>query len=145
MKGQNKLHILAGGGIVYRLRDEKKEPEVLLIHRNGVWDLPKGKAEKRESIEMTAVREVAEEVGSRIPSIVSKIGSSYHEYDEKDTCFGKTTHWYSMIFTAEENLHPQQEEGIEKIEWVPLSQAIERVGYETLKNILQDFQQQKKV
>lgn len=35
--------------------------EILFIKRNGRWDLPKGKAEKRETIEETAIREVEEE------------------------------------------------------------------------------------
>ena len=37
--------------------------EILLIYRNGVWDLPKGKIEFGESYEDAALREVAEETG----------------------------------------------------------------------------------
>ncbi len=139
MSDSNAIPVSAAGGIVFKYTDQKAEPEVLMILRNGVWDLPKGKLEKGERIEMCAVREVAEEVGSGIPAIVKKLGTTYHEYSEKQTLMGKTTHWYSMIFTQKENLHPQLEEGIEKIEWVEISGAKERAGYDNLKQILKKY------
>ncbi len=45
--------IYAGGGVV-----KNSSGQILFIHRLGVWDLPKGKAEKGESNEETALREV---------------------------------------------------------------------------------------
>lgn len=137
--------INAAGGIVFKYSGDSEVPQVLMILRNGVWDLPKGKAEEGETIEMCAVREVAEEVGSSLPAIVTDLGTTYHEYREADTLMGKTTQWYSMIFTKEENLHPQYNEGIEKVEWVGLPDAIEKTGYDTLKPLLKKFSQQKKV
>ncbi len=38
--------IEAGGGVVFRISEET-ELQVLLIYRNGVWDIPKGKREKK--------------------------------------------------------------------------------------------------
>jgi 8-oxo-dGTP pyrophosphatase MutT (NUDIX family) len=131
--------ILAAGGIVIKSQGENSEIQVLMIFRNGTWDLPKGKLEKGESIEMCAAREVAEEVGSGIPAIIKKIGTTYHEYPEKDKVMGKTTHWYSMVFTREEELVPQVEEGIEKIKWMGFSEAVEKAGFENLKEILKKF------
>ena len=55
-------HIIAAGGVVFRI--EHEVVSILLIFRNGVWDLPKGKLEKGESIEMCASREVSEETGT---------------------------------------------------------------------------------
>jgi|AntRauTorckE6833_2_1112554.scaffolds.fasta_scaffold00040_13 8-oxo-dGTP pyrophosphatase MutT (NUDIX family) len=134
--------VTAAGGIVWRYPKNSSEPEVLMIFRNGYWDLPKGKLEKGETIEMCAVREVSEEVGSGIPSIIYKIGTSYHEYTEKGKkkIRGKTTHWYSMIFTQEEALIPEEKEGIEEVKWVRLGKAIELAGFENLKNVLKTFQ-----
>ena len=48
----------AAGGVVYNTKNE-----ILLIHRRGFWDLPKGKMEIDETIEDTAIREVEEETG----------------------------------------------------------------------------------
>lgn len=139
MSDPEALPVSAAGGIVFKYKDPKTEPEVLMIFRNGVWDLPKGKLEKGEHIEMCAVREVAEEVGSGIPAIVKKLGTTYHEYYENQKLIGKTTYWYSMIFTQSEDLKPQLEEGIEKIEWVEVSKAIGKAGYENLKQILKKY------
>ena len=111
-----------------------------MIFRNGKWDLPKGKLEDGETVEMCAVREVAEEVGSQLPSIVTGLGTTYHEYMDKGERIGKTTHWYSMIFTkGEQSFIPQKEEGIEKVEWMILSKAIDAAGFENLKKILKKF------
>ncbi|MEX0721220.1 MAG: NUDIX domain-containing protein [Balneolaceae bacterium] len=136
--------ISAAGGIVFRFVANSEELEILLIFRNGVWDLPKGKLEEGEVLEMCAVREVAEEVGSSLPAIVSKIGTTYHEYQEGNKLIGKTTYWYSMLFTKNEKLEPQQEEGIQKIEWYTLSKAIEKAGYDNLRQIMKKFNDKKK-
>ena len=41
-------HIKAAGGVVYELRET--DVFVLLIFRNGYWDIPKGKLEKGEDL-----------------------------------------------------------------------------------------------
>lgn len=136
--------INAAGGIVFRYGRVEDEPDVLLIFRNNLWDLPKGKAEEGESMEMCAAREVAEETGTSLPAIVSKLGTTYHEYFEEGNHIGKTTWWFSMIYTKSERLEPQTEEGIEKAEWFPVSKALEIIGYDNLKPIIRKFIQQKK-
>ena len=55
--------ITAGGGIV------ESEHGFLLIKRKGMWDLPKGKQDKGEEIEQTAIREIEEECGINGPTI----------------------------------------------------------------------------
>ena len=131
--------IAAAGGVVFRYSEGNSEPKVLMIFRNGVWDLPKGKLEAGESIPMCAVREVAEEVGSSLPSIVREIDTTYHEYPEGKKIMGKTTYWYSMIFTTPETFTPQKAEGIEAVEWMPVSEARNKAGYENLKKVLRKF------
>lgn len=134
--------ITAAGGVVYVQDETTNQPKVLLIYRNGVWDLPKGKLEKGESISMCAAREVAEETGSEIPIIISELGTTYHEYKEKKKHFGKTTYWYSMIFPRIQKLIPQKSEGIERMDWVLLNEAEQMVGFDNLKVVLQRFRLQ---
>lgn len=140
MKKKKIKLIAAAGGVVYQFEKGRKEPLVLLILRNGVWDIPKGKLEKGESIEMCAVREVAEETGTELPILISALGETYHEYQEKKKTIGKTTFWYSMIFGKHQVFTPQGKEGIEKVSWIPLSQAKEQVGFENLKQVLDLFE-----
>lgn len=132
----NRVPVTAAGGIVMRYASVREAPEVLMIFRNGYWDLPKGKLEPPETIAMCAVREVAEEAGISLPSIIKKVGTTYHEYPEKGKVMAKTTHWYSMILTKAEAFTPQEKEGIENVEWVSLDEAISKAGFENLKGIL---------
>ena len=141
MNKSNVEPIVAGGGIIYRYKTHTREPDILMIFRNGKWDLPKGKLESGEELPMCAAREVSEEVDCSIPSIVKKVGTTYHEYDEGEKLMGKTTHWYAMILTKEESFTPQEKEGITKVEWVPFTKAVELAGFENLKEILKIFRQ----
>ncbi|MCG8372453.1 MAG: NUDIX domain-containing protein [Balneolales bacterium] len=128
--------LIAAGGIVFKINEAHLTPDVLLIFRNGTWDLPKGKLEKGESIPMCAAREVAEETGSLLPILVSDLGTTYHEYVEKENLFGKTTYWWAMVFPKKVELTPQKEEGILEISWKPIDKAIEIVGFENLREVL---------
>ncbi|MEM8487509.1 MAG: NUDIX hydrolase [Bacteroidota bacterium] len=119
--------VVAGGGFV--MREGNKEPEVLMIFRKGVWDLPKGKLDDGESIEECALREVREEVGIKKLAMVSPLGTTVHGYPRKNKYKVKTTYWYQME-TPERSFVPQAEEQIEKVEWMPWSKALDKIGYE---------------
>lgn len=132
--------IEAGGGVVYK-KSEKNDFLVLLIFRNGVWDIPKGKREKKESREMCARREVMEEVqADALPIINDELVSTYHSYEQKGKVYNKTTFWYSMQFkNNDQEFSPETSEGIEKVEWIELEEAITKVGYQNLIPVLKDF------
>lgn len=129
--------IKAGGGVLYRYINS--EVEVLLIKRSGVWDLPKGKLEEGEEIDQCAVREVAEEVGISLPDIDQYLCDTYHEYEESGELVGKTTVWYSMIHKPHVEMTPQTEEGITDLQWLALREAIKKVGFENLRDVLLTF------
>lgn len=105
----------AGGGIVRNDKDE-----VLFIFRRKKWDLPKGKAERGEQINETALREVEEECGIKVklddPEIYT---SSYHVYKEAGKYVLKTSYWFLMHIDENSPAPtPQAEEEIEKVDWV---------------------------
>lgn len=133
--------ITAAGGVVVDTLDKDSDHKVLLIHRRGVWDLPKGKLEEGESIEECAIREVSEEVGLKTePTVVAPLIQTYHEYERSNIRYGKTTHWYLMKLNSNNfEFIPQKEEGIEKVEWVPLERAKGKVGYDNLKEVLEEL------
>ena len=99
----------AAGGLV--LNDEK---EILFIYRNSIWDLPKGRIEKGESIETAAIREVEEECGICNVSIEKKLLITYHIYFQNGIRL-KETHWFLMSSNFKGNLKPQLEEGITEV------------------------------
>jgi len=129
--------IKAGGGVLYS--KEKSPPTILLIKRNGIWDLPKGKLEEDESIEECSAREVAEEVGVPLPRIHEFLCETYHEYEMNGEKIGKKTYWFSMEATQTKDLTPQKEEGITDLEWVEISEALNRVGYQNLVDVIKTF------
>lgn len=134
------IPLKAAGGVLFRKRGGVTE--ILLIRRNGVWDLPKGKLEDGESIEACAVREVEEEVGAHSLAIVSHLCNTYHEYQERSVHYGKTTYWYLMEAQSEESLlqmEPQEKEGITALEWVEAENALERVHFDNLKTVVRAF------
>lgn len=104
--------INAAGGII-----ENEEDEVLMIFRNGKWDLPKGKQEEGEDIKMTARREVEEECGIRIRRFGKKVCVTDHTYELNGKKMLKHTYWYKMK-TKKCLAFPQTEENITEVVWV---------------------------
>jgi 8-oxo-dGTP pyrophosphatase MutT (NUDIX family) len=106
-------NVVAGGGKVSNAKNE-----TLFIYRNDKWDLPKGKAEKNESIEETAVREVEEETGVEGLKITKPLPTTYHIFKRNGRHKIKVTYWYEMTTDFEGKLYPQENEGITKVEWL---------------------------
>ncbi len=106
-------HINAGGGLVIN-----EKGEYLLIFRNGVWDLPKGKQEPNEDIREAALREVEEECGIIAPDMKELICITHHCYHLKGNFMLKHTYWYRMAYTNGCAPKPQKEENIQKCVWV---------------------------
>lgn len=106
-------NVIAGGGKVYN-----KEGKVLFIFRNGKWDLPKGKIEKKESIEETAIREVEEETGVTGLKIVKPLETTYHIFKRRGRYRIKITYWFEMVTAFDGKLYPQEKEGITKVKWL---------------------------
>ena len=123
--------IEAAGGIV-----SNNEQEILFIRRLGKWDLPKGKMEKGESREESAVREIEEETGLKDVELVRFINTTYHIYVERNgEKILKCTHWFEMNFDGEDTSKPQTEEGITEVAWKNYSQIENEVFPNTFKNI----------
>lgn len=130
--------IEAAGGIV-----SNPDNEVLFIKRLGKWDLPKGKMEKGESREESAVREIEEETGLKDVELVNFINTTYHIYVERNgEKILKCTHWFEMNFKGEDTSKPQTEEGITEVAWKNTSQIESEVFPNTFRNIkliIQEF------
>lgn len=106
-------NVVAGGGKVYN-----DAGEILFIYRNDKWDLPKGKAESYETIEETALREVAEETGVAGLKIVKPIETTYHIFKRNGKHKIKITYWFEMKTSFTGKLYPQENEGITKVSWL---------------------------
>ena len=112
-----KLTKAAGGAVI------SKKDEVLMIHRHGRWDLPKGKKNSGEKNKETAIREVMEETGIKKLEITKKLSITYHFYRRNKRLIIKKTHWYLMKAKRNQEMEPAIKEGIMKVRWVPFEKA----------------------
>jgi 8-oxo-dGTP pyrophosphatase MutT (NUDIX family) len=108
--------IETAGGLV------KRKNEFLFIERNGLWDLPKGKVEKNETIEKAAVREIEEECGIKQPSLNYLLGYTFHTYKYEGTPVLKKNWWFMLDYTGSKKVTPQVEEGISQVVWLKKKQ-----------------------
>ncbi len=120
----------AAGGVV---RNELGE--VLTIYRRKFWDLPKGKLDFNESPESAAVREVKEECGLKNIEMNTFLTKTFHIYTEKKKNVLKKTHWFTMTSDSKQRLLPQEEEDIEKVEWMNKEKILEKFYPKTYHSI----------
>ncbi len=130
------VEVLAAGGVVSNGRDE-----VLMIERNGRYDLPKGHWEEGESIEECAVREVMEETGVEGVALGEKICETLHCYYMSNRWELKCTHWYAMQSSYDRPLTPQTEEGIVSAKWIKISdlEKFTKESFPTIKSVLSSY------
>lgn len=119
----------AGGYVACSLPDDVA---LLLIHRRGVWDLPKGHRDPGEDLETCALREVREEVGIDELRLLRPLGTTQHGYPNGEVYAVKTTYWYLMR-TSERSFQPERREGIERVGWARWAVAYRHLGYDTLR------------
>ena len=135
--------VRAAGGIV-----TDDSGDMLLILRNGRWDLPKGKVEAGETLLQAALREVEEETGihclnATMPECLSADTTNTRTFKQSNNQAIKTYHifkwgiqarranfpkgwhlkqtsWFPMHVAGQHPQGtPQNEEGITDIVWVP--------------------------
>ena len=109
--------IVAAGGLVHTGKNE-----ILLIHRRGKWDLPKGKLDEKEELAACAEREIKEETGIQELKLEKPLMVTYHTYHEFGKHILKESHWYLFKAPKQKSFIPQLEEDIDKCEWVSINQ-----------------------
>ena len=127
--------IHAAGGIV-----ADDNGNVLMIHRLGCWDFPKGKVEEGEDWETAALREVTEETGLHDITLAAPFPNTYHTYILRGTPILKITHWYAM-HAPHQPLTPQTEEDITQAVWMQQEEVSTRLedSYPSLQKLWRDM------
>lgn len=106
--------------------------KVLLVkHNEGHWDFPKGHMENNETEIQTAIREVKEE--TNIDVEVSKKYRYTLEYSPEDGIWKEVVYFIAKKKTDK---IINQESEVEKVEWVELNEAINRITYDNSREIL---------
>ena len=147
------VYVRAAGGIV-----TAPDGTMLLIQRNGRWDLAKGKVEPGETLLQAALREVQEECSvfsSRFDTKHLTLNTkhlnypvkTYHLFRAPRAWYSgpnppahrwhlKQTSWFPMT-AKKQPVNPQQEEGITGGQWVTPSEWHRRLqtSYGTLRTL----------
>ncbi len=130
--------VQAAGGAV---TDERGR--LLAIHRMGRWDLPKGKVEQDEPIDVAAVREVREECGLHDIKLLRPLCHTWHTYERKGTQHLKRTDWFLMSGQSSEPLTAQTEEDIDQARWIDAEELAEvrRDTYSSLQRVINAWEE----
>lgn len=125
----------AAGAIVYHHNAQSDTPQILLIcDQYGNWTLPKGHLDPGETEEVAAQREVLEETGidGELGAFVERISYTVHK---KGRSFPKQVAFFLMR-SESQHVTPQAEEGISAAEWFAPADALARVSYPQVRDVL---------
>ena len=106
---------------------------VLIQQKKGNWGFPKGRIEKNETEVETAIREVKEETNLDV-----KIEDPDKKYI--DTYFAKKNEFKEVIYFLAKRIGGEikpKENEIKNVEWVDLSEAINRITMKSTKFLYQ--------
>ena len=121
------------------LRDGEAGPELVLgrrmrEERGPAWSLPKGTPNDGESVEQTALREVAEETGLQV-RIVSEVGPIEYWFMQRGVRVHKTVHYFLMEATGGDiSAHDHE---FDEVRWMPLDEARRMMSYPTEREIVE--------
>ena len=131
--------VMAAGGLV-----KNKRNSVLMIYKNDIWDLPKGKIDNGELASDAAIREVYEETNVKDLNILPGEHTTHHMYNiSRSILFPrmvlKETTWFLMESKSAVKLMPQLEESITKVAWIPVQNIKTTRTYESIKVVFGRF------
>jgi len=124
----------SSGGAVIALRDGLAHVALIATRGRTRWGLPKGAVSEGETSEQAALREVLEETGLEA-KILKPLDTIEYYFRIGDTLIKKRVDFYLMEHTGG-TMTPQLSE-VDDVEWVELSQAIERASFDSEKKLLE--------
>jgi 8-oxo-dGTP pyrophosphatase MutT (NUDIX family) len=121
----------SAGGVVIRFHGS--QPQLVVGSRrrerdSRTWTLPKGTPNAGESIEQTALREVAEETGLEV-RIVAPLDSIEYWFVVAGTRYHKTVHYFVMEPTGGDLA--QHDHEFEEVRWIGFAEAESILTFET--------------
>ena len=118
------------GGVVYRRGDEGGVEILMIQDRLGRWTIPKGHVEEGESLEQTALREVAEETGLQHFRIGEKLDKLHFFYRREGKLIFMTTYVFLMEALGDTDaIKVEESEGIVDAKWFDYKKALGLIEY----------------
>lgn len=130
----------SSGGIIYRKVGKKIEVALIVRGEGKIFCLPKGKIEKPETPQETALREVEEETGlkGKIDREIGKINYWFYSKEEKAQIF-KTVYFYLIKYESGETSRHDFE--VEEVMWLSIDEVLKIMTYPTERKMMQKAKQ----
>ena len=100
----------------------------------STWSLPKGTPDGNETIEQTALREVAEETGLDV-SILAPVGPIEYFFMQRGMRIHKTVHYFLMAASDGDTTGHDHE--FDEVRWVPIDEARTLMSFATERDIVE--------
>ena len=131
------MRAVSCGGIV--IRPGPSGPELVLGRRlredaQSTWSLPKGTPDGAETIEQTALREVAEETGLQV-RIRQPVGEIEYFFMQRGERIHKTVHYFVMEAVGGDTAAHDHE--FDEVRWVPIAEARRLMSFPTEREIVE--------
>jgi 8-oxo-dGTP pyrophosphatase MutT (NUDIX family) len=126
----------SAGGVVVRAEADRPSLVVGMRRRgrDGVtWTLPKGTPDPGETIEETALREVAEETGLEV-RIVEPVGSIEYDFVQDRRRIHKTVHYFLMEPVGGDLVRHDLE--FEQVRWIGFDEAPALLTFQTERDLV---------
>jgi 8-oxo-dGTP pyrophosphatase MutT (NUDIX family) len=102
----------------------------MIQDRLGRWTIPKGHVEEGESLEQTALREVAEETGLTHLKLGEKLDKLHFFYRKEGKLIFMTTYVYLMEALGDtDTIIPGDSDGIVDTKWFDYEKALSLIEY----------------
>jgi len=124
---------VSAGGVVYRRAEHGVEIVLCGRTSEGLWALPKGTPDPGESLEETALREVAEETGLQV-EIEGRVGSVRYEFRRRGEAFDKTVEHF-LLRPVGGHLDGHDGE-FDAVRWFPVEEALQLLTFENDREIV---------
>jgi len=131
----------SAGGVVVSFQRERPALVVGMRRRARdavTWTLPKGTPDPGETVEQTALREVAEETGLEV-RIVAPLPSIEYDFVQDGTRIHKTVHYFLMEPIGGDLARHDHE--FERVRWVPFAEAGELLSFPTERELVATAQE----
>ena len=129
------LDAVSAGGVVWR-RDSDDGLQIVIGYeaKERRWALPKGTPDGGETLEATALREVAEETGLEVV-LGAKVGVIDYWFAREGRRYHKRVHHWLM--TSSGGDFAARDHEFDEVIWAPASEALAQLTFETERSILE--------
>lgn len=124
---------VAAGGVVMRERDGRLEVAIAGRESDGTWVFPKGTPDGSESVEQTALREVAEETGLEV-RILAPLDTTQYWFASRGVRFHKRVHFFLMEAIGGDTARHDREYDV--VRWAPVDEARSLLSFENYRQML---------